>query len=128
MDVMPSHPFLLLMVFAILLILAFACGIIASILAEIFPSTKIIVSTILLVLYFASAVMFPLWIVPAQYIGILLYNPVLHLVELFRYYFFPYYPMTDGINIYYPLFFTLVALFVALYFYRVRRFELAAKS
>jgi capsular polysaccharide transport system permease protein len=128
LDVSMSNPFALMLIFALFVLMGFSFGMIASILESIFPLTKIIVQTLLLPLYFLSCIMYPIWIIPSQYVYYLKFNPILHLIELFRYNFFSYYPHTEGINVYYPLFVTLIALFIALYFYRVRRLALAAKQ
>jgi capsular polysaccharide transport system permease protein len=128
LDVSVSNPFALVLIFALLVLMGFSFGIIASIVSQIFPMIKIVISFIMRFLYFLSCIMYPLWVIPSQYASYLKFNPVLHLIELFRYNFFSYYPHSEGINIYYPLFFTLISLFIALCFYRVRRLALAAKQ
>ncbi|MDR3345977.1 MAG: ABC transporter permease [Campylobacteraceae bacterium] len=128
LDVSVANPFELMLIFALLVLMAFSFGIILSILLQIFPMLKIAIGLIMRLLYFLSCIMYPLWVIPSQYAYYLKFNPVLHLIELFRYNFFSYYPHSEGINIYYPLFVTLIALFIALYFYRVRRLALAAKQ
>jgi capsular polysaccharide transport system permease protein len=64
--------------------------------------------------------MYPLWIVPSEYIAYLEYNPVLHLIELFRESFFDYYPHIDGISAELPVWMTLCIGFVGLWFYAKR--------
>ncbi|MDR1007124.1 MAG: ABC transporter permease [Campylobacteraceae bacterium] len=127
LDVSVSNPLGVLAIFAIIVLTGFSFGVLASILHSIFPATKMVVSIIMLPLYFLSAIMYPLWIIPSQYVEYLKYNPILHLIELFRRNYFSHYPQIDGINIFYPLSVTLGALFIGLYLYRVRRFALAAK-
>ncbi|MDR2099906.1 MAG: ABC transporter permease [Campylobacteraceae bacterium] len=127
-DVSVTNPFGAAALYFLLILFGFSFGIIASIASTIFPSVKILMNIILLPLYFLSAIMYPLWIVPAQYIEYLKFNPILHLLELFKANFFSYYPLVEGINLYYPLGFELVLLFIALALYRIKRLDLAAKS
>ncbi|MDR1614866.1 MAG: ABC transporter permease [Campylobacteraceae bacterium] len=127
-DVSIANPFGAVALYFLIILFGFSFGIIASIASNIFPSIKIIMNMILLPLYFLSAIMFPLWIVPAQYMKYLMLNPILHLLELFKANFFSYYPLVDGINIIYPLGFEFILLFIALALYRIRRLALAAKT
>ncbi|MDD2368750.1 MAG: hypothetical protein PHQ90_05555, partial [Sulfuricurvum sp.] len=83
-------------------------------------SAKIIVKIGLMLLYFLSGIMYPLWIVPTTYVNYLEYNPVLHLIELFRESFFSYYPHIDGISVAFPLWMTLAIGFIGLWFYSKR--------
>ncbi len=107
--------------------MGFAFGIIASLIVDVFPTAKIIIKVLMMPLYFLSGIMYPFWIVPSQYLHYLQYNPILHLIELLRESYFSHYPVVNGISLLYPLIVTVVALFIALYFYRFRRFALAAK-
>jgi capsular polysaccharide transport system permease protein len=127
LDVSISNPLGVLAIFAVIILTGFSFGICASILYDIFPTTKIVFNVIMRFLYFLSAIMYPLWIIPSPYVEYLKYNPILHLIELFRRNYFSHYPQIDGINAFYPLGVTLGVLFIGLYFYRVRRFALAAK-
>ncbi|MDR3178231.1 MAG: ABC transporter permease [Campylobacteraceae bacterium] len=127
-DVSIANPLGAVVLYILIILFGFSFGIIASVASTVFPSTKIIISIILRPLYFLSAIMYPLWIVPAPYAEYLKLNPILHLLELFKANFFSYYPLVDGINIVYPVGFELILLFIALSLYRVRRLALAAKS
>lgn len=127
LDITIYHPLMTIGVFFILLAMGFAFGIIASLIVDVFPTAKIIIKVLMMPLYFLSGIMFPLWIVPSQYLSYLQYNPVLHLIELLRESYFSHYPLVNGISLLYPLIVTVVALFIALYFYRFRRYALAAK-
>ncbi|MDR1460644.1 MAG: ABC transporter permease [Campylobacteraceae bacterium] len=125
-DVNIANPLGAIALYFLIILFGFSFGIIASIASSIFPSVKIIMNIILLPLYFLSAIMYPLWIIPAQYVQYLKLNPILHLLELFKANFFSYYPLVEGINIFYPLGFELILLFIALALYRIRRLALAA--
>ncbi len=123
-----SQPLLFLGVFLTLILMGFAFGVIASLIVDVFPTAKIIIKVLMMPLYFLSGIMYPLWIVPSQYLDYLEYNPMLHLIELLRESFFSHYPTVNGISFNYPFSITLVALFLSLYFYRYRRLALAARS
>ncbi|MFV0482060.1 MAG: ABC transporter permease [Campylobacteraceae bacterium] len=127
-DVSISNPFELMLNFFLLIIMSFSIGILLSMLYDLFPLTKTIVNVFFLPLYFLSAIMYPLWIIPASYLKYLEYNPILQIIELLRRNFFSNYPVTGNINIHYPLFITIVTLFLALFFYRYRRIKLIAKK
>ncbi|MBV5277781.1 MAG: ABC transporter permease [Campylobacteraceae bacterium] len=128
LDVSIARPLEVLGVFCLIVLMGFSFGIIASLLAQVFPITKMIVGIVMSVLYFLSGIMYPLWIIPSNYLSHLQWNPLLHLVELFRENFFSHYPKVEGIDLFYPLIITAFALAISLYFYRYRRLALAAKS
>ncbi len=69
---------------ALLMALGAGCGLIACALACRFEETKRVVPVLLRPLYFLSGVFFTLDAVPAQFHSYLLWNPVLHAIELFR--------------------------------------------
>lgn len=62
-------------------------------------------------IYFASGIFFPISAVPYGIRQYLLLNPLLHIVELDRYAFIAT-NLRDGANFEYPLFWTLVSLFI----------------
>lgn len=126
-DISIARPLEVFGVFMLLVMMGFTFGIIASLLAHVFSITKTIISFMMTILYFLSGIMYPLWIVPGSYLTVLEYNPVLHLIELFRENFFSHYPHVNGISIVYPSIIIIVTLFIALYFYRYRRLALAAR-
>jgi capsular polysaccharide transport system permease protein len=74
-------------------------------------------------LYLASGVMFPVDALPRPMIDLLLWNPLMQMVELSRHAFLPAYVPTDGVTTLYPLLFTLAlnALGLALYWTNRRR-------
>jgi capsular polysaccharide transport system permease protein len=63
---------------------------------------------------------------PREYIEILLWNPMLHLVELSRASFIAAYTPTRGINALYPALVMLVFGALGMLLYRARRQELIA--
>jgi capsular polysaccharide transport system permease protein len=127
-DIMIAHPLELLMNTGLIIVMAFGIGIGCSVLAYKLPLIKLFVKVFLTVLYFISAIMYPLWVLPSKYMEWLLYNPLLHSIELFRESFFSYYPRIDGISMTFPIMVTITTLFLSLWFYQKYKFQLAASS
>lgn len=127
-SVWPRRPLEAFGILLIVIVLAFTIGILTSMLAQFFPRIKMIIQMLITILYFVTAIMYPLWILPSEYQDILLYNPLLHLIELFRESFFPYYPSVDGINLIYPIIVTIILLYFGMWFYSHRKLRLAASS
>jgi capsular polysaccharide transport system permease protein len=123
-----NHPLEALVSLGLIIIMGVGVGIAASMLAHAFSITKLIVNIMMTILYFISGIMIPIWIIPAAYLPILQYNPILHVVEIFRESFFSYYPRVDGITILYPIFFTLVILYLSLWFYYRNRVALGTSG
>lgn len=128
LDIIIYHPLMFIGILLLLIIMGFSFGVIASLIAHVLPNAKIIIKLSMMPLYFLSGIMYPLWILPSEYIKLLEYNPILHLIELLRKSYFSHYPLVNGISVTYPLSVSLVALFIALYFYRYKRLALAARS
>jgi len=115
-----GFPLELLGVTALIIFFSMAIGIALSILTHKFPTLKIVIKIALSLLYFLSGIMYPLWIVPSQYLVYLEYNPLLHLVEMFRESFFSYYPHIEGISLTLPIWVILVVGYVGMWFYTKR--------
>lgn len=115
-----SFPLEMIGITSLIILFSIAVGIALSLLIHKVPTAKIAIKIGLMILYFLSGIMYPLWIIPSEYINYLEYNPVLHLIELFRESFFSYYPHVDGISVLYPVWVTLCIGFVGLWFYTKR--------
>lgn len=115
-----AFPLELMGITVLIVLFSIAIGIALSLLVHKIPSIKIAVKIIFTLLYFLSGIMYPLWIVPSEYLVYLEYNPVLHLIELFRESFFAYYPHVDGISASLPVWTTLFIGFIGLWFYTKR--------
>lgn len=112
--------------FVLLAVSGFSIGLCLTILNHLVePSRKILPYTGIL-LYLASAIVYPIWIVPDNLLNILLYNPMIHITETLKINYFENYPVTEGIDISYPILFNLMLLFVGLWFYYYKRQALAA--
>lgn len=108
-----------------LLLLAFGTGygVFVAVLTHDRPRLRATIRMIGLPLYLASGVMFPVDALPRPMIEILLWNPLMQMVELSRHAFLPAYVPTEGVTVLYPLLFTLAlnALGLALYWTNRRR-------
>jgi capsular polysaccharide transport system permease protein len=79
-------------------------------------------------LYITSGVLIPINSFPATVIPILLWNPLLHMVELARWAFFPTYHPLMGVNLEYPLMWGLVVLFLGVSLFFVNRQRLMIRE
>lgn len=111
----------------ILMVLSgFSIGVIFAIITHFVEPLKIFLTYIITALYLLSCVVFPIWIIPTALLEYFLYNPMLHICESLKYYYFDSYPLVDGINLIYPVAFNIVMLFIGFWFYYYKRRELVA--
>ncbi len=78
-------------------------------------------------LLFISAVLFPLAAMPPNLQQYLLYNPLVHTIELSRKSLFPYYH-SDGVNLFYPFIFSIVILSIGMTLFHMNRQFLTRNS
>lgn len=123
-NIIPFSIVYTLLIFIWLIIIAFALGLFLAILLHGKDTIKNLVNYLFNLLYFGSGVILPVWILPNNAIDILAYNPILHIIELFKENYFETYPIVAQINIEYPLLCTLVLLFFSLGMYYKKRVEL----
>lgn len=124
--VLPNDPLGVVGVNLLIAGLGTAYGIVLASLVHDRPRVKSMVRMTALPLYLSSGVMFKVDLLPREYIEILLWNPMLHLVELSRHAFMDSYTPTPGVNPFYPLMTTLVFLAWGLTLYRAKRHQLVA--
>lgn len=100
-NVIPFHPLHALSIWG--LVLAFGTGIalVFSVVATTLPEATKFIRMIMFPLYFLSGVMLPVQYFPHELQQYLLYNPMLHAVELFRLGFFENYRPVNGISLLY---------------------------
>lgn len=122
--VLPYRVLEMILVFGLLVLFSFSLGLCLAILGQVFEPTRYIFKIIMRPMYFLSAIMYPLWIIPSDYVHYLLYNPIIHLIEPFREAFFAHYPVTHGVTLWYPFCLTVGLLFVGLWFYNKRKYHL----
>lgn len=122
-SVIPDNFLMVLCMFILMIIYAFTLGIIFAIVSFFMPMSKIIFSILLQVMYFISAVIYPLWIVPIKYAKYIALNPLVHIMECLKENYFYEYPIVNFIDINYGLKSLLVILIISLaayYHFRVQ--------
>ncbi len=124
--VVPGLPLELFGVHILIGMFGLSMGILAAVVAHDRPRTRSFIRISFMPLYFMTGVIFPIHLVPREYLDWLLWNPMLHLIELSRHSFMPQYRPVDGVSLLYPLGCTLLLLTVALANYRVKRLRLIA--
>ncbi|MDI9221125.1 ABC transporter permease [Pantoea sp. EA-12] len=103
------------------LLILFSCGIglIFMVVGRTFAETQKFLPILLKPLYFISCIMFPLHSIPKDYWPYLLWNPLVHAVELSREAVMPGY-VSEGVSLTYLALCTLVTGFIGLALYRTR--------
>lgn len=122
----PAQPLQMLVVNALLIFFGTALGILAAVISHDRARLRSFIRMLFLPLYFASGVLFKVDLLPREYIEWLLWNPLMHLVELSRHSFITQYQPTQGVNLLYPMLFALCTAALGLGLYRVNRQRLIA--
>jgi len=107
----------LVLVWLDLILLSVGVGLLFMVIGARFPEMEKMLPILIKPLYFISCIMFPLHSIPRQYWGYLLWNPIVHVVELCRESVVPGY-YSEGASLGYLTAITLVLLFVGLAIYR----------
>ena len=111
----------LLAYWVLLFLFMVACSLIFMVVGDFSKEVNKVISILFLILYFLSAIIFSIHIIPAQYREYLLYNPLIHIFEPMRHAVAPSYPLVDGISLSYVLCWIGVSLLLGLLLYK--RFE-----
>lgn len=106
-------PFLL-MLWLILYIFSIGFSCIMMVIGELSPEIGKFIGAIFIVVYFMSGAMIPLHIIPEQYLGFFLWNPLAHILELMRAAVAPTYSVLAGVSMSYVLLSTLIVVFMGL--------------
>jgi capsular polysaccharide transport system permease protein len=117
-DVLPHDPWTLVQACGLLWVLGIGVGLVLSVGGTLVPEIEKIVGFVFLPLYFASGVMFSPAMFPPAVQAWLLYNPILHGIELGRGAFFPGYHVVQGISLGYLAGFALGFLLLGLALHR----------
>lgn len=125
-DALPARPLEMLGILAALIVFGVALGVIFAVATDEVPQLRPFVRMAFFPLYFLSGVIFPVRAIPPEYIPLLLWNPLLHFVELARAFFFERYALLPGIDHGYALAWPIFSLALALALYRARRLRLVA--
>lgn len=118
-----KNPIEFLIVVFLLFLLACAAAIFVAVFIRLYPSLIKIPSIAMRFLYFTSALFYSVSEMPPAIQKYMLYNPILHLIELFRYNIFAEINTTPA-NYYYPVLFTISLLFFSLLYYKKHRYNI----
>lgn len=111
----------------ILMVLSgFSIGVIFAIITHFVEPLKTVLVYFTTGLYILSCIIIPVWIIPSDVLKYMFYNPIIHISESFKHYYFDSYPLVDGINLIYPIVFNIIMLFIGFWFYYYKRRELVA--
>lgn len=113
-------------VIGVFVVFGVGMGIVFSVMLDLAPRLDTITHVLTMPLMILSGVIFRLDQLPPEVIRALLYNPLLHLVELSRLAYLPSYTPLQGVNMTYPGMWTLCTLTLAMMLYRWRRRQLIA--
>jgi capsular polysaccharide transport system permease protein len=119
-----NEPVQMILALVTMVLFAFALGVFFSLLVQALPDIAPIIRLLFFPLYLLSGVIFPIRWVPQPYYDWLLWNPFLHLVDMFRQYSLEGYTPLPGVSLEYPAQCALVGLFVAVLAYRRRQYDL----
>lgn len=117
----PSRPLELVAVSFVLLSLAIGLGFVFAVASFNRPVVDTVIGLLFLPLYLISGVVIPLQHFPASVREVLLWNPVLHLIELSRANFVAHYDPLQGVNLGYPAAWALGSCALGISLYRVYR-------
>lgn len=116
----------LIVVNALLFLMTFGVGLTFSVYGTLYPEImKLVPILIFRPMYFMSGIMFPLIVIPVKYHDWLLWNPLLHVVELNHLFYFRSFE-TGEVSLLYVLFFALASTTFGLLSYRKKWMQMVA--
>ena len=124
--VAPARPLELMATSVVLLLGAFGLGLVLAIVTDNVPKARGLVRIAFFPIYLISGVILPVQALPAEVLPWLLWNPVLHALEISRGLFFRGYTTVSDASAAFVFACALVALALGLSLYRVRRHRLLA--
>ncbi|MCP5279535.1 MAG: ABC transporter permease [Thiobacillus sp.] len=127
LDTPMRDPLTIILVFFVLALGGLGLGMIFSVVVYYLPESKTILRMIFMPLYLLSGIIFPVHMIPVEYQGYLLWNPVLHAIELNRMAFFEQYHGLQEVSFVYACLAALVCLFFGLAWYRLRRYDMVSR-
>jgi capsular polysaccharide transport system permease protein len=125
---LPVAPLELLAVSLLLVGFGFGVALLIAVASLRRPKVRTFIGLLFVPLYLLSGVLFPIHSAPPDVQPWLLMNPVLHLIELSRFYFLPNYHRLEEVSVFFVLMCTLSTLFFGLVLYRVERHRLRARD
>ncbi len=117
-DIRPDDPIQVVIALFGLWLFGMGYGLIASVLIALVRETEHILKIMMMPLYLISGVIMPISAVPQPYRDLLLFNPLVHGLELVRQGFSSYYHVVAGISMAYLYAWGVVSLFLGLLLYR----------
>lgn len=126
LDVPVRDPFSLILLMAAMVLMGLGLGMIFCVFTHYMPEAKTMIRIAFLPVYMLSGIIFPVAMLPHEYLPILLWNPLLHAIELMRGAFFDQYRVLPEISLLFVVMTMLVLLFFGLAWYRNKRQELLA--
>jgi capsular polysaccharide transport system permease protein len=123
---LPADPLMAIFIWVSLWLLGTALGLVVSVASTIVPETGTVIRIMMLPLLLVSGVIVPIQLLPYAAQQLLLYNPIVHGLEMLRLSFFADYRLIDGIDLLYMWWWTLIALALGLALHI--RFEMRLKA
>ena len=127
LDVPFRDPFTVIFVMALLIFMGLGLGMVFCVFTHYMPEAKMLLRISFLPLYLLSGIIVPIALVPREYLPALLWNPLLHAIELMRGAFFDQYHVLAEINLLFVVMTSLVLLFLGLAWYRTKRHVLLTR-
>ncbi len=124
LDVPLRDPFGVVFLFAAFVLAGLGLGMVLCVVTWYLPEAKTLIRIAFLPLYLLSGIIFPVAALPAEFLPYLLWNPLLHAVELLRGAFFGAYHVLPDISLLFVWLTTLALLYLGLAWYRTKRFAL----
>jgi capsular polysaccharide transport system permease protein len=121
---LPHGPLEVIGVNVLIALLGTGCGVFFAVITHDRPRLRSTIRMSMMLMYFASGVIFRPDLVPREYLELMLLNPLLHLLELSRHAFIPAYEPVQGVSALYPMVCTLVVCALAMLAYRADRLRL----
>ena len=119
-DVIPARPVELAGVLALTAIFAFGLGVLFAALISVIPDSQSLIRIVFMPLYFMSGILFPVTRFSDEWVELLAFNPVLHLVEVSRDMAIDAYVPMKYTTLAYPAGLALVFTAIGLMLYRLR--------
>ncbi len=117
-DVIPDDALRVIHVLTLLWLLGLGFGLVTSVATELVPESARLIGMAMMPLYLVSGVIFPISAVPLPYRDWLMFNPLVHALELTRGGFASHYHVVPGTSLEYVQGFALVLLFLGLALHR----------
>lgn len=123
-DILPADPLLVLTALALLWAFGLGYGLVASVGMRLVPETSHLLQIMMMPLYIISGVIMPIFNIPLPYRDWLLWNPLVHGLEVVRMGFFANYHTVTGISLSYLCLWALGSIALGMVLYHVNETRL----